>query len=191
MISDHRGHRMLKHGGNIDGFTAQMSFLPDDRLGVVVLTNKSFNVLADSVTCDLYDRLLGLDAIDWHAHHGKLLASVFGACGGAAQHEDSGEASEMPPSRTLDAYQGDYEHPAFGRVEVIANGTNLEAGFSGDAVPLAHVRFDLFRFDGGVLNGVTVRFHLDNDGAVRSLSMQLESGVADIVFERVQEPAKV
>ncbi len=33
------GHRMFGHGGEVYGFTTQLSFLPDERLGVVVATN--------------------------------------------------------------------------------------------------------------------------------------------------------
>jgi CubicO group peptidase (beta-lactamase class C family) len=189
MICDHRGHRMLKHGGNIDGFTAQMSFVPEHGLGVVVLTNKSLNVLADSVTCDLYDRLLGLETTDWHAHHQQALAAIAGACGGAAQHGTRHEPSASSPSLPLSDYEGHYRHPAFGRVEIVRNGAKLEGGFSGAVVPLEHVRFDVFRFAEGLLQGLKIRFHLNIDGAVRSLSMQLETGVADIVFDRAREPA--
>src|SRR5205807_4421051 len=38
-INSYRGHKMVSHGGAIDGFTALLSFLPQDNVGVVVLTN--------------------------------------------------------------------------------------------------------------------------------------------------------
>jgi CubicO group peptidase (beta-lactamase class C family) len=39
-ISEMNGHRMVGHGGAIYGFATQLSALPDDRLGVVVVTTK-------------------------------------------------------------------------------------------------------------------------------------------------------
>ncbi len=33
------GHKVLEHGGNIDGFNAQVAFMPDQKLGFVLLTN--------------------------------------------------------------------------------------------------------------------------------------------------------
>src|SRR5215510_3048742 len=33
------GHKVVEHGGNIDGFNAQVAFMPDQKLGFVLLTN--------------------------------------------------------------------------------------------------------------------------------------------------------
>ena len=36
-ISDYRGHHLVEHGGNIDGFSALVSLLPEENTGVVAL----------------------------------------------------------------------------------------------------------------------------------------------------------
>jgi CubicO group peptidase (beta-lactamase class C family) len=36
-----RGRKVVEHGGNIDGFNAQVAFLPEERVGFVLLTNVS------------------------------------------------------------------------------------------------------------------------------------------------------
>ena len=33
------GHKVVEHGGNIDGFSSQVAFMPDQKLGFVLLTN--------------------------------------------------------------------------------------------------------------------------------------------------------
>ena len=38
-VNTYRGHRRVEHGGNIDGFSANVSLFPQDGLSVVVLTN--------------------------------------------------------------------------------------------------------------------------------------------------------
>ena len=43
------GHKVVEHGGNIDGFNAQVAFMPDQKLGFVLLTNvtaSSFGAIA-------------------------------------------------------------------------------------------------------------------------------------------------
>ena len=40
-VTNFRGHRLVIHGGGIDGFISQMSWLPRERIGIVVLTNYS------------------------------------------------------------------------------------------------------------------------------------------------------
>ncbi|MDQ3817850.1 MAG: serine hydrolase [Acidobacteriota bacterium] len=38
-LRDWNGHKVVEHGGNIDGFNAQVAFMPDQKLGLVLLTN--------------------------------------------------------------------------------------------------------------------------------------------------------
>jgi D-alanyl-D-alanine dipeptidase len=42
-ISDLEGHRSVGHGGAIYGFATQLSMLPDEKLGVIVITTKDFS----------------------------------------------------------------------------------------------------------------------------------------------------
>jgi D-alanyl-D-alanine carboxypeptidase len=39
-VSVANGHRMLEHGGEVSGFTAENIVLPDDKMAIVVLTNQ-------------------------------------------------------------------------------------------------------------------------------------------------------
>ncbi len=42
-LNDLAGHRMVGHGGAIYGFSTQLSLLPDDKLGVIVISTKDFS----------------------------------------------------------------------------------------------------------------------------------------------------
>lgn len=68
-VDEYEGQPMLHHGGNIDGYSAMVSFLPEERLGVVMLSNVSFSAMQDAVRGITYDALLaandeGADAAD-------------------------------------------------------------------------------------------------------------------------------
>ena len=39
MIGTDNGHRVIQHGGGIQGFVAQLSYYPDDKITVAVLSN--------------------------------------------------------------------------------------------------------------------------------------------------------
>jgi CubicO group peptidase (beta-lactamase class C family) len=39
MLREYRGHRMVTHGGGVSGFVSNVVLLPDDKLGVAVLSN--------------------------------------------------------------------------------------------------------------------------------------------------------
>src|SRR5215831_6293118 len=66
VVTAYRGHRYIWHNGGIDGFYSLIAFLPDDDLGVVVLTNVLGNhQVPEIVAYNIFDRLLGLTPIEW------------------------------------------------------------------------------------------------------------------------------
>jgi len=58
MVSQYRGHKRVEHGGNLDGFSAELAFLPNDGIGVVVLTNLDGTGMANAIAWNVFDRLL-------------------------------------------------------------------------------------------------------------------------------------
>jgi CubicO group peptidase (beta-lactamase class C family) len=57
-LSTYHGTTQIDHGGNIDGFNAEVSFLPEKHIGVVVLTNVSQSPLAAMLATTVYDELV-------------------------------------------------------------------------------------------------------------------------------------
>lgn len=97
-IEPYRGHHMVHHGGNINGFTALVSFFPHDDIGVVILTNKNVTPLSRLLSLDLYDRPLGLDAIDWS---GRMSGEPQQEQSGSEAQEKSGKEGS-PPSKDIE-----------------------------------------------------------------------------------------
>ena len=117
-VESYRGHARVHHGGNIDGFSAMVSFVPARGVGVVALTNLDGTPLPQIVARQAVDRLLGLPPIDWSA---RLLqrreAGRKADKGGKAKGAEERKTGTLP-ARALDEYVGDYEHPAYGVVSV-------------------------------------------------------------------------
>ncbi len=59
MLHKWSGRRLVEHGGNIDGFGAQVALLPDDGVGFVLLTNVSATPLQQLSISLVFDALLG------------------------------------------------------------------------------------------------------------------------------------
>lgn len=62
-VTSYRGHKFVHHGGNLDGFSLLIFFLPDDNVGVVVLTNMDGTQLREVLTYNVYDPLLGIPQV--------------------------------------------------------------------------------------------------------------------------------
>jgi CubicO group peptidase (beta-lactamase class C family) len=53
-----RGHKVVEHGGNIDGFNAQVALMPDQKLGFVLLTNLTASPLGQDAMLTIWDNLV-------------------------------------------------------------------------------------------------------------------------------------
>jgi len=53
-------HKVLEHGGNIDGFNAQVALMPDQRLGFVLLTNVSSSPLGSFAMNTIWKNLVAV-----------------------------------------------------------------------------------------------------------------------------------
>ncbi|HLJ55241.1 MAG TPA: serine hydrolase [Chthonomonadaceae bacterium] len=58
-LHDWHGHQVAEHGGNIDGFNAQVALMPDQKLGFVLLTNVSTSPLGALAMETVWDSLVG------------------------------------------------------------------------------------------------------------------------------------
>ena len=65
MLSSYKGHYRAEHGGKIDGFTANASLFPTDKIGIVVLTNQNVYAANELVRNTIADRMLAVDKTDW------------------------------------------------------------------------------------------------------------------------------
>jgi len=46
-VRDANGHKVIEHGGGIEGFNTQLSYYPDDKLTIVVLANQNTGATGD------------------------------------------------------------------------------------------------------------------------------------------------
>jgi CubicO group peptidase (beta-lactamase class C family) len=58
-LRDWHGHKVLEHGGNIDGFNSLVAMMPDQKLGFVMLTNLSASPLGRDAMDAIWTNLVG------------------------------------------------------------------------------------------------------------------------------------
>jgi CubicO group peptidase (beta-lactamase class C family) len=59
MLQEWEGQPVIEHGGNVDGFSAQVALLPESDLGFVLLTNASVSTLPPMSINMVWEALLG------------------------------------------------------------------------------------------------------------------------------------
>jgi len=76
MIREWEGQTLIEHGGNVDGFSAQVAMLPDSNLGFVLLTNVSASPLPPQVIDLVWNTLLGEEpSVDYEPYVGEYIAN--------------------------------------------------------------------------------------------------------------------
>ena len=187
-ITAYRGHLLLIHGGGIDGFTALVSFMPRDNMGMVILTNMHGTPLPSIIAYNAYDRLLGLDQIPWNKRLREERDKAIEEAKKAKKEKDKDRKLNTKPSHSLEEYAGDYEHPGYGVVSVEKEGDNLKATYNSISFTIKHYHYDIFEFRIELFDMTQkVSFLTDNKGNIASLSVQLEPAVKEIVFSRMPE----
>lgn len=184
-VQPYRGHLVVHHGGNIDGFSAFVTMLPKERHGLVILTNLNGTVAPFVLANHLYDRLLGLPEKDWNgtfkARRDKLLEA---AKEGEAASEE-GRKKGTKPAHALDEYAGIYTHPSYGDLRIERQGDGLAVTYNAlQKIPLEHWHYEAWNVTEGEGEGTKVNFQTNAQGDVDRLALPLEPAVAEIVFTR-------
>ncbi len=194
-ISTYRGHKIVEHGGAIDGFRALLAFLPQDNLGAVVLINLDGSPVPGIIANNVFDRLLGLDQVPWNERYLEMDKK-------AKQSEEAAKAGGYTkpvqgthPSHELKDYVGQYENPGYGVVTITQEGAGSGNDFqmavnTKITSPLRHFHYDMWQVPENELDPLQktlVTLHTDTKGLVSSLSAPFEPTVKEIVFNRVPD----
>lgn len=188
-VTTYRGRTFVHHGGNLDGFSLLLSFLPADNVGAIVLTNMDGTSLPQVLAYNIYDRLLDLGQLDWNTRlMGRYLA--------AKKAEDDATAKNYVPRRegtrpahAMDEYVGEYQHPAYGTVviERSAKETDLKVSYHGFTSTAVHWHYEQWKVPQNALDRLErtdLAFATDWQGNISSMSAPMEPAVKDIVFVR-------
>ena len=193
-IETYRGHKHVQHGGNLDGFSLILSFLPNDGIGVVVLTNLDGTFLRNLIPYVVYDRLLGLDSIDWVQRFREIERKERTQELSADKRGYTGRKEGTRPSHDLAEYGGEFEHPGYGKLTIRVEGTGdtrkLYLKLNDVERPLEHFHYDTFQVPENPLDPfekLRVTLPTNAQGELSKVEANLEANVKEIVFKRVAE----
>lgn len=184
----YRGTRIVQHGGNIDGFSALVFLVPEENLGMVLLTNLNGNSLGSILAHTSTDLFIGREPNDWYAN-------IYGK--DKKEEEDEKKEPEKKrvegtqPHLALAAYAGTYNHPGYGDMEIALENDQLVLKYNGIHIPLSHWHYETFA---GKIEDLDIdskaTFYINQDGKIESLSTSMDAAVPDVVFKKVP-PARL
>lgn len=230
-VSSYRSRRTVYHTGFIDGYGGLLSFMPEHKAGVVILSNLSGHNPVPKILANLlYDRLLDIEPVPWLDRYivrdearGLIVATTEQKKAkeeklaekqmlGGEEDESELDLWTLPPApeparrrppapkpfRPATAYEGTYDHPGYGPIQIWAEGSLLLGRFHYKVFPMERVKDDLWRAADTVWpirGGLRIRFKPGPKGRMASLLTPIADGpsyrykVGDIEFRRI-EPEK-
>lgn len=137
---DYGGRRVVTHSGGLPGMTSRVVLVPEERLGVVVLTNSETSAAT----------FLGYEVVDAVLEQGPYDYVAMAKERKAAAAEPEAQSAEGAPTEAAlkpEAYAGRYREALLGRAEVEAADGALRLTLpdhGGLSCPLAHHDGEVF-----------------------------------------------
>lgn len=182
-LFDYRGRLIVGHGGGLPGMRSRVVLVPEEELGIVVLTNSESSV-PFFLAGELVDAYLGAPHRDYSA--------LAGAREAARAKKDTAEKKEPDAaSLPLSKYAGRYRNALLGAAQIKEKegALELEVSDHGDLdCPLVHADRDTFSCTWSDPIFETSRVHFDVErGRARRLRFKVRPSFIDPlehVFER-------
>jgi CubicO group peptidase (beta-lactamase class C family) len=172
----YRGHLLANHGGDLPGFHSQVSTMPYDSIGVIVLVIGDHAApLYNIVSYNVYERLLGMSLTPWSERQNKIRLQGKEADKGARAKAGGGRVAGTKPSHPIRDYVGEFENPAYGVLAVAQGDTSLTFDFHKIRMPLSHFHYDRFDTPDDEQDGKwSVNFLTNPQGEIDRAEMSLD-----------------
>ncbi|WP_461533358.1 serine hydrolase [Sinomicrobium sp.] len=149
-VQDRDNRIEFGHTGGVDGFTSSVSFIPEEQLGVVVLTNTNSNSLFRILNRQIVDAYLG---IPYENYSTKALKTSRENAAKKKARIDSLRAVVAQRNKMdlpLEKFTGDYTHELYGDIFIEAKKGDLIIHFSNHpnlTAKLQHLKDNTFLCD--------------------------------------------
>ncbi len=189
-IWNYKGRKLVSHGGGYDGMYSKVTMIPEENIGIVVLTN-SMSGITNSVTMKSIDLILETGNRDWSKE----------ALPRAKKYNDYKEKRiakrvdarvlETTPSVKANNFIGSYYDDFFGEVLIEKENEELAIKFKTAShlnAKLSHWHFNTYKINWNEVHAWfdfgTLQFRLDNNNKVIGIEFDVPND--DIFFEEIQ-----
>jgi CubicO group peptidase (beta-lactamase class C family) len=187
-LRSYHGRKLVGHTGGVAGFVSRVMLVPDENLGVVVLTNAEEDGAFDSILYHVLDHYFNLPPADWIAGYKAVKEMDDEEAADTVKKAEAARAATSKPSLPLEKYAGVYNDAWYGPITIRMENGGLVITF--DHTPsmigdLQHWQYDTFKahWRDRTIEDAFVTFSLKPDGSIDSARMAAVSPLADFSFD--------
>jgi CubicO group peptidase (beta-lactamase class C family) len=189
-LSDYHGRLRVGHTGGYDGMITAVTLIPDENLGVVVLTNGVKSPIM-AATYYALDRFLGVEPVkDWSADYLKRTNERMANDTRIAERKAK-QVMNTKPSIPRADLTGAYESDIYGRINILEKDGELKLEFSHSpllSATLTHWHYDVWEIHWdhpqAWFSFGTIQFNTDNNLEVTGFGFDVPND--DFFFEQLK-----
>jgi CubicO group peptidase (beta-lactamase class C family) len=187
-LREYHGHRLVGHTGGVGGFVSRVMLVPEENLGVVILTNAEETGAFDSILYYVLDHYLQVQPTDWIGAFKSLKDQEEKDAAETMKKAEGARAVNSKLSLPLEKYAGTYNDAWYGPITIRLENGGLVISFDhtpGMIGDLQHWQYDTFKAHWRVrtIEDAFVTFSLNPDGSIDSAKMAAVSPLADFSFD--------
>jgi CubicO group peptidase (beta-lactamase class C family) len=179
-LLDYNGRKVVRHGGGLPGYISQIGLVPEEKLGLIVLTNdmSSLPLALLYKTVDVFTEDVP-DGRDWSGEFLGYKQKGKERDVKAKTDRYNKRVAGTNPSHALPAYVGEYEDVMYGGAKVELKDGALQFEMTPSKklfnATLEHWHFDTFRFEfqDPFLPEGFLTFESDSDGNITGFTIDL------------------
>ncbi len=128
-IEEYAGRKFVGHTGGVNGFVTSVAMIPEERLGIIVLTNTDANNFYEALRYEIQDAYLGLPYRNYSQVY--LANSKENHQEEAAWLKAKRDTIDTKPATSLPlaSFAGEYTHNVYGKLSLGLEGGKLIARF--------------------------------------------------------------
>ncbi|MEP7000048.1 MAG: serine hydrolase [bacterium] len=180
LVEDYRSRLLWQHSGGTIGMTSQVGLLPDQKFGVVVMSNMGSTSVPKLLQDYILDRAVGAPVRDLSGDAYTRYATQRQRADSVARAQDAQHPATALPPLPLAAYAGTFADSLYGIVTVAVKDGHLMLAHGEWSGPLQYWNANNFRWTlplTAALNTLPVKFDVAPDNAVTGIYFGLGADV--------------
>jgi len=189
-LRDYHGRLLALHSGALQGFYSKVVLVPEEKLGIAILTNAESGGSLNALQWQLLGRLVDKDdKTDWIGAVASVEDEMHAKEKARLAKTSASRAAKSQPSLARTAYDGDYQDPWYGIASIkhVGGKQVLSLSRTPDLTgELEHYQHDTFivRWKERNFNAdAYVTFSLNPDGSIERMKMQPISTETDFSYD--------
>ena len=188
-LSDYHGRKLLLHTGGIDGMLSLVGMVPNEKLGIVILTNYSPNNFRPALFYHIIDEFFNVESRGWNQFFLEETRKVDEHFTNYERIVNENRKRGRSPDFDVDNILGSYTNDAYGTIEVSRERRELLFKHWGSSLlgDLEHWNNNTYRLTwrdpalSDATDKLFINFYIDSQSRIKSLRVEL---IQDIDIEK-------